>query len=195
LDRRARGALDQKELDMTYLKSAALAVGFLSFAAMMEPAGAATQVFNWTLFGPAPSLGGVTAPGSGTLTATVSATGGDPVIAITGTIGGNTIAGPISGSFGDNLVFPNTNGTSFLDSQGLSFNDTLGNAYNIFGFFAPGVVTSGNAYGERAPGGFGVGTFTLSAAVPEPSTWAMMLLGFAGLGFAFRQSRRKVSFA
>jgi PEP-CTERM motif-containing protein len=33
------------------------------------------------------------------------------------------------------------------------------------------------------------------SAVPEPSTWAMMLLGFAGLGFAFRQSRRKVSFA
>jgi hypothetical protein len=33
------------------------------------------------------------------------------------------------------------------------------------------------------------------AGVPEPSTWAMMLLGFAGLGFAFRQSRRKVSFA
>jgi hypothetical protein len=33
------------------------------------------------------------------------------------------------------------------------------------------------------------------AAVPEPATWAMMLLGFAGLGFAFRQSRRKVSFA
>jgi hypothetical protein len=33
------------------------------------------------------------------------------------------------------------------------------------------------------------------AAVPEPSTWTMMLLGFLGLGFAFRQSRRKVSFA
>jgi hypothetical protein len=32
-------------------------------------------------------------------------------------------------------------------------------------------------------------------AVPEPSIWAMMLLGFAGLGFAFRQSRRKASFA
>jgi hypothetical protein len=31
------------------------------------------------------------------------------------------------------------------------------------------------------------------STVPEPSTWAMMLLGFAGLGFAFRQSRRKVS--
>jgi PEP-CTERM motif-containing protein len=34
-----------------------------------------------------------------------------------------------------------------------------------------------------------------TSAVPEPATWAMMLLGFAGLGFAFRQSRRKVSFA
>ena len=32
-------------------------------------------------------------------------------------------------------------------------------------------------------------------AVPEPSTWAMMPLGFAGLGFAFRQSRRKMSSA
>jgi PEP-CTERM motif len=33
------------------------------------------------------------------------------------------------------------------------------------------------------------------SSVPEPSTWAMMLIGFAGLGFAFQQSRRKVSFA
>jgi hypothetical protein len=45
------------------------------------------------------------------------------------------------------------------------------------------------------PGG-GVGGVTLlSASVPEPSTWAMMLLGFAGLGFAFRRSRRKAAFA
>jgi hypothetical protein len=38
------------------------------------------------------------------------------------------------------------------------------------------------------------GSITASA-VPEPSTWAMMLLGFAGLGFAFRQSRRKAAVA
>jgi len=35
----------------------------------------------------------------------------------------------------------------------------------------------------------------ISGVVPEPSTWVMMLLGFFGLGFTFRQSRRKVSFA
>jgi hypothetical protein len=37
--------------------------------------------------------------------------------------------------------------------------------------------------------------FTNVSTVPEPATWAMMLLGFVGLGFAFRQSRRKVSLA
>jgi hypothetical protein len=30
---------------------------------------------------------------------------------------------------------------------------------------------------------FGTADFTLTAAVPEPSTWAMMILGFCGLGF------------
>jgi PEP-CTERM motif len=33
------------------------------------------------------------------------------------------------------------------------------------------------------------------SAVPEPATWGMMLLGFVGLGFAFRQRRRMVGFA
>jgi hypothetical protein len=32
--------------------------------------------------------------------------------------------------------------------------------------------------------------------IPEPSTWAMMLLGFAGLGFAgFRNAKAKVALA
>ena len=37
----------------------------------------------------------------------------------------------------------------------------------------------------------GNGVFALGGAVPEPSTWAMMLVGFAGLGFAgYRSTRR-----
>jgi len=44
-----------------------------------------------------------------------------------------------------------------------------------------------------------LGTVSLNVnvhpGVPEPSTWAMLLLGFAGLGFAFRRSRRKAAFA
>jgi hypothetical protein len=38
----------------------------------------------------------------------------------------------------------------------------------------------------------GLDNVKLSSAVPESSTWAMLLLGFAGLGFAgYRQTRRK----
>ena len=33
----------------------------------------------------------------------------------------------------------------------------------------------------------------VSPGVPEPSTWAMMLLGFAGLGFAYRAVRKNVA--
>lgn len=39
----------------------------------------------------------------------------------------------------------------------------------------------------------GNGVFAFGAAVPETSTWAMMLIGFAGMGFAgYRNSRRTV---
>jgi hypothetical protein len=39
------------------------------------------------------------------------------------------------------------------------------------------------------------GFLASGSTVPEASTWEMMLLGFIGLGFAFRQSRCKMSFA
>jgi hypothetical protein len=35
----------------------------------------------------------------------------------------------------------------------------------------------------------GIGNAPLVAAVPEPSTWAMMILGFAGLAFAANRRR------
>ena len=43
----------------------------------------------------------------------------------------------------------------------------------------------------------GIGNdLTLTAAVPEPSTWAMMILGFCGLGFmAYRRKQNGSAFA
>ena len=63
-------------------------------------------------------------------------------------------------------------------------------------FTAPGgdlVLRLSQSFGYSVAGGatYGpdrLGVVTLAGAVPEPSTWAMMLLGFAGVGFmAYRR--------
>jgi hypothetical protein len=50
------------------------------------------------------------------------------------------------------------------------------------------LITGGGAgFAELKQFGFGL-DMSLNAAVPEPSTWAMMILGFAGVGFlAYRR--------
>jgi PEP-CTERM motif len=48
--------------------------------------------------------------------------------------------------------------------------------------------------GSNNTSSLGVGGSVITSGVPEPSTWAMMALGFAGLGYAaFRQRKTKIS--
>ena len=51
-------------------------------------------------------------------------------------------------------------------------------------------LTFGTKLIADGPGGFGF-DLAIGGAVPEPSTWAMMLVGFAGLGFAGTRARQK----
>jgi hypothetical protein len=64
--------------------------------------------------------------------------------------------------------------TGAIDEQ---WNATTGAANELFGLSVFGEITSGG--GGTTP-------------VPEPSTWAMMLMGFAGLGFLGRRRTVKV---
>ena len=51
-----------------------------------------------------------------------------------------------------------------------------------------------NTTGTRADGQVGsiAGTLTVvNSAVPEPATWALMLLGFGGMGFSMRRNRSR----
>ena len=48
---------------------------------------------------------------------------------------------------------------------------------------------------SRGQGGYGGSLTFTPAAVPEPSTWAMMLVGFGAVGFGMRRSRKSSSVA
>jgi PEP-CTERM motif len=188
----------RKEVVSKLFKSTALLAGALAVTAMAVPAYAVTETFDWTLAGPATSLGGFGTPGSGSGTFTVTTgANGDLITAITGELGGNSVSLLPQGTDGsDDLLFPVgtsfTGGTSVvdLDTGGIAVSTTLGD-FHIFGAGSPFSVgtVSGNDIDEVGPGGFGVGTLAVSA-VPEPSTWAMMILGFAGVGFmAYRRKQ------
>jgi hypothetical protein len=69
-------------------------------------------------------------------------------------------------------------------------------------FFDDQVINLGSSYGPGVdltftytltadgPGGYGL-DFVVGGAVPEPSTWAMTLVGFTGLGFAGYRARKR----
>jgi hypothetical protein len=64
--------------------------------------------------------------------------------------------------------------------------------FEILGINPSGDTSNGNAFVTRVSF-IGDGTFngSMTAVIPEPSTWAMTLLGFAGLGLGgYRASRR-----
>jgi hypothetical protein len=89
---------------------------------------------------------------------------------------------------------------TFLDIYGLAFTIDGGSTVvdlfsNGLGFGPPGavfglaVVTSQTTLDYFPNAG-------IAASTPEPSTWAMMVLGFAGLGFAgYRASRKATAIA
>lgn len=88
---------------------------------------------------------------------------------------------------------------------------TVGNTYHlrasadralVVGY--GGAYAGGNAYYDYSSSNFSslsnfdlnFRTFTLTdaiAAVPEPATWAMMLIGFGMIGFSMRRARRKTN--
>jgi hypothetical protein len=54
-----------------------------------------------------------------------------------------------------------------------------------------GIATGSVTLGLVLPDGLSVaGEEPIASAIPEPSTWAMLLIGFAGIGFAAYRKRR-----
>jgi hypothetical protein len=106
------------------------------------------------------------------------------------------VGGPF-GSFSDILSQQDNSGkyTLVLDNANWDFNLVLDTTASLFGGQATTIdgLSNFTTVGCRSPcaalGQPISGDLTI-AAVPEPSTWAMMILGFCGLGF-MRYRRRK----
>jgi PEP-CTERM motif len=171
------------------------AVGFVSVGA-----NAATYDFD---FSTTDSV--FTAAGAITTADTPDAVGGYDVLSISGTIsgpGGGTIAlepnpsqpfaDPTPTFTYDNVYFPTA--VTQVDYYGLLFS-AGGYDYNLFSYGATYYLSSDNPAGVYIPGE--PGTFSdpvqtaAATSAPEPSTWALMLLGFVGLGLAARRRTRR----
>lgn len=155
------------------------------------PASAAVYMFNFSGTG----FFGGTLNGSGSLTTNdisfVNPTNGftaQNITGISGTFNNSAITGLAPGVFGANNLFYLT-GPFFVDGNGLAFTTAAGVSANLF-------VTNGTSYRINTQGaGLLTGLVTaqatpVAAAVPEPGTWAMMLLGFGAIGMAARRRRR-----
>ena len=117
--------------------------------------------------------------------------------------GGDLMLGLIDdqvSGFANGLGFQSMEFTIMADGVEV-FDVTFGSLAIAESFFRDDVIDLGSDFGPNidltfaytlianGSGGFGF-DFAVGGAVPETSTWAMMLIGFAGLGFTGYRSRR-----
>ncbi len=158
--------------------------------ALASPASAAQ--FGFT-FATSTQLFGGPATGSGVFTTsdTGSQVNGQTAFAITsitGMVNGSAIVAP-TGNYGNYF----TTGPAFLDGTGLRFFTAAGNDIRFF-FQDTASQYRVNTFNPGSSS-FVTTTSAAVAAVPEATTWGMMLAGFGIVGSAIRLRRRRAVYA
>jgi hypothetical protein len=91
------------------------------------------------------------------------------------------------------LYSPSSSSVGYVDFPGISVSLSDGDALNLFAFNPTSygaLLRSQNASGDPYSGSYYAVSVSDPPPVPEPTTWTMMLLGFAGLGFVAMHKRR-----
>jgi hypothetical protein len=177
-------------------------LGLAAAAALLQATAAHATLLDWSYTAADGTFGGGTFVGDQEL----GNPGAYDLTSATGSINGHTITG-LSGYDGaSNVVFP---GARFpVDTVGFSVASDADDAFNIYqdaGSFDPDSPFScgGANFCILGPGSVGPGdpvqaltslSITIApVSVPEPATWAMMLVGFGGLGATLRMRRRNAA--
>lgn len=184
------------------MKTNGFLMGALTAALVLSAASAqaATEMFTFT-----DSVDGIFASGQLTVSDTANALGTFDITGIDGSVMNASLPTPasdmIAGLVGnpaapnptdaygfqfDNVAPLNTNGVLFSGASGALYNlwSNGGTAGELYTYGLPGV-----------PNFDAKGTLSVGPGVPEPASWAMMLMGFAGLGAAVRSRRAKLALA
>lgn len=78
---------------------------------------------------------------------------------------------------------------------GFHWGNVPGAAGNVSAFYLWNNAATGSIHLTNTDGWSNAVLYTAGTAVPEPATWAMMLLGFAGIGVSMRRRRRPAGLA
>ena len=180
-------------------------------------AGAATWLLDYASTGGSPLFADLTLSTSDVL----NAVGGFDITGVTGQVDGDAVTGLVTnpsqpfasysadGMFiFDNVLWPA--GAPVLSNPGLFFHGASGNEYNLFSDNASTYelyrAQSGVGYLANSVGGVQISRVVLTplgdgyrglpgVGVPEPNTWALMIIGFGAVGAALRLRRRAIPFA
>ncbi len=176
-------------------KASYLVASALVLSALATPANAAEFLFN---FQPSTPLFGPQVSGSGVFKTSDTSTTVDgrtafSILSITGLVNGSAITALAGNGFGPNGTYGNyfTTGSGFLDGSGTRFFTASGLDVRFF------QQSSNGQYRVNTFGQFGSSNFVsasssaVAAAVPEPSAWMMMILGFAVVGFGMRTRTKR----
>ena len=180
---------------------AALAmIGGMSVAA---PVTAATFLFSYNGVDADDSTRTFAASGVFTTTDTTSIVGGRNAFTVTGISGlrnGIVITGlaslfPSQDGGADNFLFL---GSSNFTNFGVSYSLADGTFANLYSGFGDGLnreIFDNEITGTDSRFGFITSSILPApvAAIPEPATWAMMLIGFGAIGAALRRQNAEVA--